>query len=217
LRHSGRSAQAFLTRISTEDFNVGAWDSIQLLAKSNSWIPYNQFDVSNVAVLFDNMASETTLQYHSVLQAWFVVIVNSFVYGSTIMFRMAASPNGSWSEPIPVSSIPSHFLQQQSDFCYAGKVWGGCVFLFVYLAVARFFKDIQSLFLDFLAGTSRSIEFFDADACCSCQVCSAVFFNHSHLAELQTSEDEIVLTFNCNTPSLTDSFLEIICVRCQIL
>jgi hypothetical protein len=119
--HAGPTAQAFITRISVEDLEVGAFESIELWSSSRTWIPYSDFSVSNVAVLFDSMPSETTLQYHTHLQAWFVIIVNSFVYGSTIMMRAAASLNGTWSSPIPLFTIPSHFLQT-SDFCYAGKV-----------------------------------------------------------------------------------------------
>jgi hypothetical protein len=101
--------------------STGAYDRMQLWANSNTWIPYVDFNLSNVAILFDFMASETTLQYHDILKAWFVVIVNSFVYGSSIIIRVAASPYGPWSQPIPVFTIPSQFLQQ-GDFCYAGKV-----------------------------------------------------------------------------------------------
>jgi hypothetical protein len=101
--------------------STGAYDRMQLWANSNTWIPYVDFNVSNVAILFDFMASETTLQYHDILKAWFVVIVNSFVYGSSVIIRVAASPYGNWSQPIPVFTIPSQFLQQ-GDFCYAGKV-----------------------------------------------------------------------------------------------
>jgi hypothetical protein len=111
-----------LTRISTQDFVLGAFNRIELWANSNSWIPFSDFNRSDVAVLFDFMVSETTLQYHQVLQAWFIVIVNSFIYGPTIMLRMAASPYGLWSKPIPVYTIPSQFLQHSDDFCYAGKV-----------------------------------------------------------------------------------------------
>lgn len=139
----GSNAQAFITRISAQDMSTGAYDRMQLWANSNTWIPYVDFNVSNVAILFDFMASETTLQYHDILKAWFVVIVNSFVYGSSVIIRVAASPYGNWSQPIPVFTIPSQFLQQ-GDFCYAGK---------------------------------------------------------AH-PELQTSEDEIVFSYNCNTPNL---------------
>ena len=111
-----------MTRISTQDFVLGAFNRIELWANSNSWIPFSDFNRSDVAILFDSMVSETTLQYHKVLQAWFIVIVNSFIYGPTVMLRMAAIPNGLWSKPIPVHTIPSQFLQHSDDFCYAGKV-----------------------------------------------------------------------------------------------
>jgi hypothetical protein len=118
---AGTDSQAFITRISAQDMDLGAYDRIELWSNANVWIPYSDFNVSNVAILFDFMASETTLQYHDILQAWFVIIVNSFAYGPTIMIRVATLPNGSWSKPIPVYTIPSQFLQH-GDFCYAGKV-----------------------------------------------------------------------------------------------
>lgn len=118
---SGPTGQAFLTRMSALHLDTGAFDKIDMWSNSHTWVPYNDFNVSNVAVLFDYMASETTLQYHSVLQAWFVIIVNSFVYGPTIMMRAATLLNGTWSSPIPLFTIPPQFLQK-SDFCYAGKV-----------------------------------------------------------------------------------------------
>lgn len=139
----GPTGQAFITRISVVDLELGAFEKIELWSTSHTWVPFSDFNVSNVLVLFDFMPSETTLQYHTHLQAWFVIIVNSFIYGSTIMIRLAATLNGTWSSPIPLFTIPSQFLQK-SDFCYAGK---------------------------------------------------------AH-PELQTSHDEIVFTFNCNTPTL---------------
>ena len=120
----GSTGKAFITRISTQDFELGAWSSLELWANCSSWISYSDFDVSKVAILFDFMASETTLQYHNTLKAWFVVIVNSFIYGPTIMLRVAASPYGTWSQPIAVFEIPPQFLQH-SDFCYAGKAHPG--------------------------------------------------------------------------------------------
>jgi hypothetical protein len=121
-RHlAGPSSQAFITRTTAQDMDAGAFDRLELWANSNSWIPFSDFNNTNPAILFDFMASETTLQYHHALNAWFVVIVNSFVYGPTIMIHAAASPNGTWSKAIPVFTIPSQFLQQ-GDFCYAGKV-----------------------------------------------------------------------------------------------
>jgi hypothetical protein len=125
---AGASAQqAFITRISTQNFVLGAFNRIELWANSNPWIPFSDFNRSDAAILFDFMVSETTLQYHKVLQAWFIVIVNSFMYGPTIMFRMVSVPNGPWSKPTPVHTIPSQFLQHSDDFCYVGKV--GFMFL----------------------------------------------------------------------------------------
>lgn len=99
------------------------------------------------------MPSETTLQYHTHLQAWFVIIVNSFIYGSTIMIRLAATLNGTWSSPIPLFTIPSQFLQK-SDFCYAGKVGGSCFPLFHFLLPLESF--IFDLWLSFFSFSIRA-------------------------------------------------------------
>jgi hypothetical protein len=70
------------------------------------------------ALLFDDVPSETTLQFHPALGAWFIVVANTFLSDS-VCLRTAPAVTGPWSDPVPVYPIPPAYTD--GGFCYAGK------------------------------------------------------------------------------------------------
>lgn len=93
------------------------WSHIQYYSNSSTWVPFTNDLVPSY--LFWPAASETTLVYHEYLQAWYMVMANTFMYNS-IGIRTAPTLMGPWSDFISLYPLPTTYTYGGA-FCYAGK------------------------------------------------------------------------------------------------
>lgn len=119
---AGPHQSAFMTRASAAGIAQGSLASLQYWSDGGSWVPMPADGTTpgNVAALFEFTPSETTLVWHTYMRLWYIVIVNTFIYGPSIMLRTAPAVTGPWSQEIPVHTIPAEMLVGGA-FCYAGK------------------------------------------------------------------------------------------------
>lgn len=124
-----------MARIDTDSFIEQNWTNLQYwalpgdevaaadgavadtAASTGSWQPFSPS--LQPVPLFDFVPSETTLQYHPVLQMWIIVVANTFIT-TNVSIRVALDVTGPWSDMIPLYQIPDEMLAGGA-FCYAGK------------------------------------------------------------------------------------------------
>ena len=119
---AGPRQSAFMTRAPSTGLVAGSLAGLEYFSSDGSWatLPADGTTPDDVALLFDFTPSETTLVYHPFMRLWYIVIANTFIYGSSIMLRTAPAVTGPWSQEIPVYTIPAEMLAGGA-FCYAGK------------------------------------------------------------------------------------------------
>ena len=106
-----------MTRIKGRAFSAHQWDQLTyFVGGAAGWVPFGGGLLPSP--LFPFVPSETTLAFHPAMRLWYIVWVNTFL-SKSIMFRTAPSPEGPWSDGIPVYDIP--LSQLAGAFCYAGK------------------------------------------------------------------------------------------------
>ena len=93
------------------------WSSLEYYTTSSTWSLFS--NNLQPALLFNPAASETTLIYHEYLQAWYMVMSDTFAYNS-IGIRTAPTLTGPWSDFISLYPLPNTYTYGGA-FCYAGK------------------------------------------------------------------------------------------------
>ena len=109
---------AIMSRISSSDFVAQNWAALTFYCADGSWKPYAADN--QLAKLFDNVPSETTVTYIPSLGQWVTLCANTFI-SSAVTMRTAPAITGPWSDSIPVYPIPPEFTSD-GGFCYAGKM-----------------------------------------------------------------------------------------------
>lgn len=84
-----------MARIPIADFTSFNWDALAYWGGAGTWQPLGPVLVP--VPLFGFVPSETTLFFHATLQAWYVVVANTFISDS-ISFRTAPALTGPWSD-----------------------------------------------------------------------------------------------------------------------
>lgn len=116
---SGPNGQtAMVARIPTASWAAQAWEQLMYWTSAGTWQAYSP--TLPIMPLFDFMPSETTLTWHPTLSLWYLLIVNTFVYGPQVMIRTAQAVTGPWSEAQPIYTIPQEQMAGGA-FCYAPK------------------------------------------------------------------------------------------------
>lgn len=119
---AGPHQTALLARLPAAGFAAGDFTALQFWMPSLAWEapPADGSPPYAAAFLFDFTPSETTLVWHPVMRAWYVVVANTFIYGSSIGLRTAPAITGPWSDFAPVYTVPPEMMAG-GVFCYAGK------------------------------------------------------------------------------------------------
>jgi hypothetical protein len=115
---SGSPQSAIVARLALPAFAALDWSQLEYwTGPAAGWQQWSG-DLAP-QLLFPDVPSETTLQYHPVLQQWFIVVANTFA-SNAINLRLAPTVTGPWSDPLPIYAIPAEYTNE-AGFCYAGK------------------------------------------------------------------------------------------------